>query len=555
MKSPLNRIKISVKVIFFLFYCVSLQAQDTLFVTKYTLEESVNNLDSDGRNLIVRTANHLYLLGNEGFKEIVNIDLSGGRYTWMKSSKSEAGFATFNTNFIAGEKQVSKGSMGELLPGHHHPNITKGRKGNSLFINYRGSVLEYQVNGFYKIEHKGRSVRCVYNDDTIKITSTYSGVFADKKHWTFSEVPIPGGDYSNGEICKIRDKYYLCKDDIMVLENKSWRKVNKSMIIPAFRKLNEHDDQVFFLSARSVGIIDLESGRVVDTIFESPVNLHDFKWVNGRLMIAGEDGYLYFLDAGREPQKILVGSCVYDINVNGQTAILSCQNGVYQIDLPTRKITKLFDLTEAVQSLYVERELLVTTFNGLYVIHDKKLYNLFPNVEFNKLALSQWDDVIFAGSIQGLYVINRGQLLYDILPGLTPYEIKTTTPSTYIYVLLASLAILFGILYFTIRKRQKKLKIEIIKKTKITPERIRQVMLDNEKIISVESVAEYFATSTVQLNRILKKYNTSGLNVMKEVKGEIIRSMIERRASLDQISNRVGYSIPYVKRNYLKNMD
>jgi hypothetical protein len=77
-------------------------------------------------------------------------------------------------------------------------------------------------------------------------------------------------------------------------------------------------------------------------------------------------------------------------------------------------------------------------------------------------------------------------------------------------------------------------------------------MLDNDYLISVESVAEHFSTSTVQINRILKKHNTSGLKLLKDVKGEIVMAMIEKKASIEQISVRVGYSIAYLKRNYLR---
>jgi transposase len=75
--------------------------------------------------------------------------------------------------------------------------------------------------------------------------------------------------------------------------------------------------------------------------------------------------------------------------------------------------------------------------------------------------------------------------------------------------------------------------------------------LENPKIISVEAIAEYFETSTVQLNRVLKKYDTSGLAVLKSIKQDIVKEMIEQDKSLEEISKRVGYSINYIKRNLL----
>ena len=552
--SLLNNMKLLINIFCFLLVALSIEAQDTVFVQKYSFEESVNNIDSDGRNLIVRTENHLYLLSSKGFDEILDIDLSSGRYTWITDNRHPV-FSTINTSYIVREKQVEEKSIVNMLPGYYHQNITKGTAGNKLFVTYRGNVIEYDVKRFYSVKHKGKSVRCVYNDDTIKLTSTYSGVYTDTFHLAFSEMPIPGGDYSNGEIAKIKDKYYLCKDDIMVLENNRWRRVNKLIPNAAFRKLKEHNGKVYFLRERLVGTINLETGIVIDTLLKDHGNLYDIKWIDGQLVVAAEDGNLYFLNPGMDPQKVFVGSCIYDINVIANGAVLSCRDGVYRFDMNGKKIEKLFSLNEAVQTLYVDNDLLITTYNGLYVVHDEKLYNILSNVEFNKMGLSQWENYIFAGSIEGLYVINIGQLVLDVIPGLTPFEIKVKTPSTYVYVLLTSLVLLFAILYFTIRKRQKKLKLEVLRKAKVTPQCIRAAMLANDHLISVESVAEHFSTSTVQINRILKKHKTSGLKLLKEIKGEIVIDMIENKASIEQISSRVGYSIAYIKRNYIRSGD
>ncbi len=546
-----NNMKFLVNIICFLLWTLSMEAQDTVFIQKHGFRESVNNIDSDGRNLIVRTGNHLYQLGIKGFEEIPGVDLSSGRYTWIADNQQPV-FSTINTSYIVPGKQVEEKAIVNMLPGSYHQNITKGTIGKKLFVSYRGNVLEYEVKGFYTVKHRGASVRCVYNDDTIKLTSTYSGVYTDTFHLAFSETLIPGGDYSNGEIAKINDQYYLCMDEIMVLEHNKWRHVNKLGYNSEFRKLKEHNGKIYFLAEQLVGTIDLETGVITDTLFKDHGLLYDIKWIDNQLVVAGEDGNLYFLNSDGGPQKVFVGSCVNDINVIENGAILSCRDGIYRFDMSGKKIDKLFSVNEAVQSIYIDSNLLITTYNGLYVLHDGEIYNILPNVEFNKLALSKWEDHIFAGSIEGLYVINIAQLVLNVIPGLTPFEIKVQTPATYVYVLLISLVVIFAILYFNIRKRQTKLKLEIIRKTKVTPEAIRAAMLDNDYLISVESVAEHFSTSTVQINRILKKHNTSGLKLLKDVKGEIVMAMIEKKASIEQISVRVGYSIAYLKRNYLR---
>ena len=58
-------------------------------------------------------------------------------------------------------------------------------------------------------------------------------------------------------------------------------------------------------------------------------------------------------------------------------------------------------------------------------------------------------------------------------------------------------------------------------------------------MVSVEAIAEYFETSTVQLNRILKKYDTSGLAVLKTIKQDIVKEMITENKTLEEISKLV----------------
>jgi predicted transcriptional regulator len=276
------------------------------------------------------------------------------------------------------------------------------------------------------------------------------------------------------------------------------------------------------------------------------------EFINGQLLVASGDGNLYLFDQKAQTGKIQVGSVIYDINFSEKGIVLSCEDGMYSVDLSREKAEKMIPLAGAVQSLYAESDLLITTYSGLYVMHNGKLYSVVPQVEFNRYALSQWQDRIFAGSIEGLFVLDRGQLLYDVIPGLTPIQVKTTSWVQYVLVLMALLVVLFAVLYFRIQRKKKGLEVEIRKKTNITPESIREAMLQNEDLISVEAIAEHFQTSTVQLNRILKRYETSGLVLVKSIKEEIFADLLQRNAEWDEISRRLGYSIAYIRRNLLK---
>jgi AraC-like DNA-binding protein len=76
-------------------------------------------------------------------------------------------------------------------------------------------------------------------------------------------------------------------------------------------------------------------------------------------------------------------------------------------------------------------------------------------------------------------------------------------------------------------------------------------MLENEKIISVEAIAEYYQTSVNQLGRVLKKYDTTPLNLIKDIKKEIVQDLINKNIPLSTIAIRVGYREAYVKANFM----
>ena len=81
---------------------------------------------------------------------------------------------------------------------------------------------------------------------------------------------------------------------------------------------------------------------------------------------------------------------------------------------------------------------------------------------------------------------------------------------------------------------------------------LQKLIEQNPKIKSVSDLAEHLDTSVIQLNRKLKKQNTTPLKVLQKVKKEICIEMFDRGVEISKISKRVGYSERYIKENFLK---
>ncbi|MEY3920528.1 MAG: hypothetical protein RL634_289 [Bacteroidota bacterium] len=551
---------IFIKTLLILLMCSSfLQAQDTILARIYTFDEPVSNLDGHGDKIIARTPSKLYRLGKDNeFEKIQDLDpLKVEKYTWIGKDDRRGNFTTYHTDYIIRTRIISYGGIGAFLPGYHHDKITIAVDGSVVYAMFRGNILRYEITPFYKIKNRWESVRNVYVDDSIKITSTYSAIYKDSSYDVFGLDTIKGINYSSGEATKINGKYYLCSDNLFRLENNRWNPVNFSFQSNHhFRKLVAHKKNTYFLSSECFGRIDLENNQIIDTILLSEKNEYfDIAWLDNRAFVSNKDGYIYVYEEGKPISKVFIGSPVYDINfsLNNKEAILASKAGIYKMTLSDLRATLLYPLYDALQTVFVEGELIVTTSHGLYMVHDNQVREIIPRTEFNKYGLNVFRELIYAGSIEGLFVIDKSLLLNDITNSFKAVEFSVNSSNNILTVsiLIALLLIFVVILFIQNRKNKKQVISNVRKSVSINPDSIRQIVLEHSTLISVEAIAEYFETSTVQLNRILKKYNTSGLAVLKSIKQDIVKDMIAQGKSLEEISKRVGYSINYIKRNLL----
>jgi hypothetical protein len=534
-------------------------SQDTIFIKAYQFDEPVFNIDGMGEYIIARTPSKIYRLNEDDeFEEIKQLDTrTAGKHSWIGQRDRRGNYTTYETDYLPPAKQVPYYPVGQYLPGYHHANITMAIDGDNFYVTFRGGILKYQVKRFYKIKNRWESVRNIFIDDSIKITSTNSAIYRDSAYDSYAFDTIRGVAYSDGEANKIGNHYYLCSSDLFRLGKKGWERI---AFLPTssqnFRKLSVNKNQSYYMTINAFGKIDLSHDVIIDTLLWSPKKiLYDVAWVNNSAYLCSEDGNLYILKNDKLVTKVSIGSEIYDINISPDNSfmILSCRNGVFKMDIADQKVEKLYDLTQAMQTVFVDGELIIATLHGMYFVYDEKLSELIPRIEFNKYGLLAYKDFIYAGSIEGLYIIDKGILLNDIAKSLKSQEFKNNKELFYKWgiAFLCLIILISPILIYYYRKKRKDEIFQPRKSSIINPDSIRRIVLENPTLVSVESIADYFETSTVQLNRILKKYNTSGLAVLKSIKQDIVKEMIAQQKSMEEISRRVGYSTAYIKRNLL----
>jgi AraC-like DNA-binding protein len=247
--------------------------------------------------------------------------------------------------------------------------------------------------------------------------------------------------------------------------------------------------------------------------------------------------------------KHILNAPINDLSIIGGELTIGTSKGLYA--LKDSSVVEVIPNAEIVQSIPFMDKIVFINNSGLFSYFDGSILPLIENVEFNKMALYQDQHYLYAGSVHGLYVIEKSQL--EGVLKAQPSKIKTRNYSIYYYLLLPLLFLFAALTILIIRRRKgKESAYPMQKRVLLDSEMIRNVVLNNSRILSVEHLAEHFNTSVVQLNRHLKKEGLTGLILLKSIKKEIALEMLKDGNSLEQISKRVGYSIRYVKTNFLK---
>lgn len=381
----------------------------------------------------------------------------------------------------------------------------------------------------------------------MRVISTYDGIFIDTTFNRFSNVKLDENlaKYSNGEFVKIDSTYYLCQDNLLTYD----RTTNQLNTIintegaPRFRRLIKYGNKVYALFNNAFGELDLETGTIAYKIRDE---LSDFTAYNGKLYIASLNSALYEFNRKGELSKYATAAPINDLAIYKDGLFLGTAAGLY--NFRNGSLTEVIPNTEIVQSLSYEGKILFSNSSGLFYFSEGEITPLIENIEFNKMALQQDQHYLYAGSVNGLYIVENNQLT-GILQNP---PVLLEKDKNYILIISLVALIVLSIVISIFRKRSKNQDYPIRKKITIDSRMVREVIWKNPNIVSVGQLAEHLNTSVVQLNRHLKKEGLTGLALLKSIMKEIALEMYKNGSSLDEISKRVGYSKRYVKANFLK---
>ncbi len=460
----------------------------------------------------------------------------------------EKGF--FEADYLPNKYLYIADPVSYLIPQRSITNASKADLGEKLFISAGGALFEYVVNNNYRHYYEGASIRDIYLENGFKVISSYSGIYINDS--------LRSGEprYSNGYMRKIRNRYFLSADHLYeVIPPAQFREIPAAVNVFAgySRKLLEYRGHLYSLNTKSLNRLD--SSFNLEPIHQG-YEYQDMEVVGNKILFCTQTGEVFQYDGKAIQQLLKLSTRIRDIYQFKNTIYLSSDGGVYTFENLDPGTLRLFSQTPFSVMVLIDalRNTWISTENGLYLQPDQKkdLIPYIEGVEFNRGALTLFNDTVYAGSMSGLYVIDCYHVVRNFLPvyfnkvkaDKTERGKKWGIYGTGIIVLLGGL----GVAYQAYRRRRAKL---IIPQKEVAPaltiDHIANA-IRSHNIMTVEGLAEFYKTNTVQLNRQFKTFDTTPGKFMKTVKINYARELLKNKVPMEEVVSKVGYTAGFIKK-------
>lgn len=425
-----------------------------------------------------------------------------------------------------------------------------------FYITSAGRMHIYQIRPFDH-RYRNHSVRTASRN----FVGTYSGVYYRGKRLDPSTTRFP--NFVDGRIREINGKVFVCYSSLFIAD------LHQGDSLPTHRPLlpkgysfdwasdilySERYDR-YFMSAKTELVLINSSLTEAKSVFTS-------KSKEEEVVLLGENRSSLYMASGKDfiafgplnhkarvvkslPEQILDG------HISNLNHYLLCSQGLYVVRA-NGSFEKLTDLRKAHTLLHLGgSEYAISTDAGLfsYNVASNKLSALIQGVEFNRRGLYLEGDSLFAGSIDGLYVLDAKNL-DQLAARSSKISGKPAIPS-YLFLLIGTLAIsavVLSILLYRSRRRLTQVKEENQRITapKLTREDIETFIKENLAKASLKSIAEKFDTSNAVIYQLLAPEKPGAL--INRLRMEQVKKLREEKRSAREISEQTGFSEYYVRK-------
>ncbi|SIO26225.1 helix-turn-helix domain-containing protein [Algoriphagus halophilus] len=522
---------------FFIQY-FALKAQDTVFVTKHFFASPVRNVFNVGEEVYTKTGENLYLLeNNEWNPQKIQFKKA---YVFYKD-----GF--YESDFIPNTELFNASGMKDLIPQRGLFITTAALKGSRLFVASGSELFEYQIYDHYSKSYYNKSIRNIFINDSLKVISTYSGIFVN------DSILLEKPGYSNGPLTVINDHFYLNSDELfqfippdsaVLLENAT------NVFAGNIRKTVQWNNLIYSQNTQSINLL----GENFDLIpIHKDYEYLDLEAIPKGLLFATSEGKFLFYDGDQVSEIIDLGIRIRDIYPTENLIYLASDDGVFSLEMEDPNSLK--KITNTRLNVHIEKDNLgniwISTENGLYVI-SKDYPDVLPvitGVEFNRDAFFYFHDSIYVGAVDGLYTLNSVEVTKSFIPAAINKLEPTAPISLKIIIIISACVILLGYLIYSYlkKKNSEELNSEELKGNQLSLQVLEETIISN-KINSVEGLANFLETNTVQLNRNFREFNITPGKFLKKVKLDYAKSLLNEGYPIEEVASIVGYSSRFLRK-------
>jgi ligand-binding sensor domain-containing protein len=429
-----------------------------------------------------------------------------------------------------------------------------------FYITSGGKMHIYEILPF-EIRYRNHSVRPTSKN----FIGTYSGIYYHGQKLTWAN-SFP--TFSDGHIREMNGKAFICYSSLLIADMRGGDSIPLCRLnMPKGFTFDWATDifysayyKQYFVSAKT-DLVNINSDL---TIAKS---VYKTKGKDAEIVLLGEDrGSVYFASGNafmmykpkqnkssmitRLPEPILAG------HINNLNNYLLCSRGLYVVhaDGNLEQLTEL-NKAHSIQHLGGS-DYAIATDAGLfrYDVATNKLSELIRGVEFNRYGLYKEGDSLFAGSIDGLYVLNAknlDQLAERISKTLGAKEPLSAGLIVLLGLLIVSAAVLAILLYVS-RKRISRIKEEtqVSIPPKTNREDIEHFIRENLAQASLKSIAERFDTNNAVIYELLSPEKPGAL--INRLRMEQVKQLRKANKSAKEISQITGFSEYYVRKVWNK---
>ena len=275
-----------------------------------------------------------------------------------------------------------------------------------MFVCTAGSLFEYQINTTYSVIFSDLSIRHIFKESGLTVYSTYGGIFLHRQDSAM--VKAKGLGHSNGNFLHSSLGDIIASDFLFGLSPKDsfvHLPINFGVQEGKVRKAIMKKDTMMIMLTNSICTYHAETGVQALVLNEE---FTDLEVLGDSILFTTAEGKLFSIWNGKTRLLCDVGERVRDIFPVAEGLYLAAFDGVHFYSFDQHQITKTLKVkqtsgvvTDSQQNLWV------ATDGGLFVIpqNEEIIIPFIKNVEFNRGAITYFNDTVYAGSINGLYVI------------------------------------------------------------------------------------------------------------------------------------------------------